>query len=377
MVNRGNVLVAGVAAGQTEEAIRELLMKLKADSAALTMVFFSPEHDAKIVARVLDEVTGSRGVGGTTAGEIWGSGFREASMTGISFSGEGVRATVSIIAQLRNLSLVPLSHLPQTMARRIGRNPEELTTKHHLWLTLFDGLSESEELVAPFFRQAAGAAALVGGSLADGSDFEQVSLVHHGRVYQDTAAVALLEYGPGFACFRSTHIRFSDQWMTVTRLGDSPRVVEELDGQPALEVLARKMGMPGQKLDVSSLSGVALGFRFRGRPFPYSVSEILEDGALRLGNSLQLGDRLNLLQPGDLVATTREAVKRAAQGLGKEVQASLLFHCLSRSQEARSKGLVEELFEAINIAPTCGLNTYGEQFSAMHLNHHLIGVLFG
>ena len=159
------VLVAHSALPDTRAAIEQVLDRLKADTAQLTLVFFDGTYDAEIVARVLDVRTQNRGVGGTTAGELSSEGFTTHSITGISLHGRGVRVAIEIIAQLARLSLIPLVDMPHKLARGIGRKLEDLRVDRHMWISLIDGLSGKEDLFVPFFMQAGRRVPLIGSSL--------------------------------------------------------------------------------------------------------------------------------------------------------------------------------------------------------------------
>jgi hypothetical protein len=376
-----DVRVASVQSSDTSTAIDTLLEELDAEHAALTFVFHSPEHDEAIVARSLDAVTGSRGVAGSTAGELSEGGFQSDSMSGMALHGSGVRASVEIVPQLRELSLLPLMHLPAQLARGIGLETSDLDPDRHVWLLLVDGLSCKEDLLTPFFVQAASKRmSLVGGSLGDGEDFQRTRISHYGRVYNDAAAVVLLEYDPPFSVIHHTHMTLSDTWVDVTRTSRGGRILEEIGGEVAAVGYAKALGLDPSEITTRFTSSRPLGFRFRGRPYPCSILTVRSDGTFMLGCSVQSGERLNILRPSDLVAGTRAAMHAAADELaehGTKPQGSLLFNCLGRYLEAREKGIIDDLGDALSEYPVTGLNTYGEQFESMHFNHSLTGLMFG
>lgn len=374
------VLVAHSKLADTSAAIQQVLDRLKADTAQLTMVFFDAAYDAEVVARVLDLRTQNRGVGGTTAGEISSAGFTTRSITGISLHGRGVRAAIEIIAQLGRLSLIPLVDMPHKLARGIGRKLEDLHVDRHMWISLIDGLSGKEDLFVPFFMQAGRRMPLIGGSLGDGGRYDKVQLVHHGRVYTDAAGVVLLEYPYGFVPIHHTHMQLSDKWLTVTAQSSDGRVIEALDGRPAKIAYAEALNITPDQVTAELIGRHPLGYRFRGRPFPCSILRVREDGGFVMSIAVTNSERLNILSAKDIVQCSRSVVDEAVQQLAeksKETQAMLLFHCTSRFVEAQSLGVTGELFEALHQVPLCGFNTYGEQFASMHMNHSLTGVVFG
>lgn len=362
----------------TTQALTEVLDALEADEAELTLVFFADTHDADAIASLLDRRTGARGVAGTSRGEISSRGFAQGTISGVSLSGLGVRAAVEIIPRLERLSLVPLVNLPETLARRIDRSGDELTSTRHLWLSLVDGMSGREALITPFFAHVSPQIGLVGGTLSD-SDFSGgVRIIHHGRIYQDAAAIALVEYPRPFHTFQSSHLELSARWVTATRVSQDGMILEELDGRPAHEVYAELLGVDLAALDAALTGRHPLGTRFRGKASPIGLLYPCERG-FRLGTPVHPGERLNLLRSGDLVGTTRDVIADAIERVGgqDEVGGMLLFHCVGRHIEASQLGQLDALSDAIAQAPVCGLNTHGEQYGALHVNHSVVGVVFG
>lgn len=365
---------------ETSSAIEALLDELDAASAKLTLVFYGASHDDEVIASTLDRVTGARGVAGTTAGELTSDGFARDSMTGISLHGPGVRGAVEIIPQLDNLSLVPIVHLPDKLARGIDRRRSELDPDRHLWLFLVDGISGKEGLLTPFFMQAAPNVGLVGGSLGDDTSFRKVRLIHHGRIYSDAAASILVEYPGPFTVFKHTHMKLTDRRLEATKVAKGGRLLEELDGDVAQVAYARTLQIDPSEVTEDLVAHHPLGYRFRGQPFPVDIMQITKDGAFRLGSSIQHGEELSILESGDIVEHTRRSLEHDIERIeadAEQLQAMLLFHCVARHTEAAACNQVDELADALCQGPVCGLNTYGEQFKTLHFNHCLTGVLFG
>ena len=366
---------------RTDVAIHQLLDELEADAAALTFVFFSPEHDARTISTVLDERVGPRGIGGTSGGELSAHGMTEGTITGMSFHGPGVRATADVIPNLDELSLVPLVHLPDQFARRLGRDRDELDPDRHAWLLFADGQSGAEDLVTPFFMQGAPATKLVGGSLGSMEPFESGRSVYHGRVYDNAAVLVLLEYDGPFELFHHCHLELTDTHFEVTAVSDNGRILDRLDGRRAVDVYAEAIDVAPENLGREVLARHPLGFPFRGRPHACAPVTTLERGRLRIANTVHPGDALHLLEPNNLVESTRtelrEALDRFEKTHGVAPQAALMFQCLGRYIEACDRGVEDELADAIMQLPLAGFNARGEQINSLHTNLSLTGLLFG
>jgi len=373
------VRVASTREPDTRKAIRGLLDALDASESALVLVFYAIRYDSEVVARELHDVMGNRGIAGTTVGEITCEGFTEDGMTAISFSRAVATAAVNVVTSLADVSLVALSSIPGDLAKQMGRSVDELDPERHVWMMLQDGLSGREELVTPFLARHRLNAPLVGGSLAGGRDFGPVELIHDGKIYRDAAAMILLEYRRPFSLIHHTHHEFTDHWFEVTRVASGGRVIEELNGRPARDVYAEALGLAPDEVETGVTGQHPLGVRFRGKPFPCSIITPVENGFL-MAYSLQRGEQVALLEPVDMVEKTRDAIRHGIEGIedeGGEPQAILLFHCFGRFLESEELGVKAELFEALHQAPLCGLNTLGEQYLSMHMNHSMTGIIFG
>lgn len=363
----------------TPDAIADVLAQVRADEAALVLVFYGPTHDERAVASALRTCNASCAIAGSTAGELSCAGFTQGTMSAVALHGPHVRAASTVVTQLRTMSLMPIPALAQSLARQLGRRLTDLSPRHHTWLLLFDGMSGREDFFTPYFARHAPKLPIVGGSFADGGSFDRTTFVADGRVRTDAVCVLLLEYERPFELLHHTHMEFSRHWHRVTKTRDGGRTLVELDGRPARDVFAAALDVDPADLPLAVTGRHPFGYRFKGRPFPCSIMRAGEEGFL-LAYSVQVGDQLNLLQPVEMVQKSRDTVAETTQRLvarGGEPRAALLFHCLGRYLEAKSEGTIEPLFEALAQAPLCGLNTYGEQFGARHMNHSLTGIIFG
>lgn len=365
----------------TETAAREVLESLRANESALTLLFYGPNHDPEVAARLLKQYAGDRGVGGSTAGELGDGSFQHGTIVGISISAEIARSAVRAVGNVDATSLLPFRSLGADLAQRLDLELDDLDPARHMWVGLFDGLVAREEMVVPFFARHSSAVPLVGGSLGDEERMEAVTLIHDGQVHRSAAAIVLLEYNRPFRLFHQTHSRLTDQRFEVTGVRQGGRVITTLGDRPAALVYAEALGVSLQEVDVAMTGSHPLGYRFRGRPFPCSVMRVESNDALLMAYGVQKGEFLNLLEPGDIVQTTRDALAEELAEFESEhgvaAQSMLAFHCLGRYREARLRGVLPELYAALNQLPLIGLNTYGEQFGGLHMNHSLTAILFG
>lgn len=374
--------LAHAESAETRVAINELLDELDADQAGLTFVFFSPEHRADVVGEVLGARTGTRGIAGTTGGELSSAGFTTGTMTGMSLHGSGVRGTVKVIPNLREVSLVELMQLPGQLAQRLDRTPRSLDPTQHLWLLFATGRSGAQSLITRFLMQEAPSKGVVGGSFCGQTPQTPPAIaVHNGNVHRDAALLALLEYDAPFELIYHSHLELTDRSMEVTGVSDQGRILESLDGRAAGEVFAETIEVPLEELTRQHLVNHQLGCRFRGRIHTFSPFEMQADGSMLMGKPVHLGDELRLMEPDNLADSTHERLAEACRNFENEHEtsprAALMFHCLGRYLEAEARGRLEELEGALTQLPISGFNSFGELYDGRHTNHSLTGLLLG
>jgi hypothetical protein len=349
----------------TAALLEELLEELGASGAGFVFVCYSEGADDEALARLLDQRTGARGVGALGIPEA------SAGMTGIALHGVGMHAAVEVLPQLDQLSLQALDTVPGRLCRTLGRVQRALEPGHHAWLTLFDAQTRREPLLTPLISRW-GQLELAGGSLANPLT-RCGCLLYHGRVWRGAAAVILLESALPIRAIQHTHMELTSRWMTVTRTSADGRIIEELDNIPAAIRYAEALGLGPEELTLERAARHPFGLRFRGRAFPITSVRITEQRQLSTGVAVPEGERLNVLEPVGLMDKI-DALMPLAQ---TQDQSMLLFDCVSRLAEANALGRGEEYMATLHRAPSCVINSYGEQFGYMHLNCSLTGLVFG
>ena len=84
-----------------------------------------------------------------------------------------------------------------------------------------------------------------------------------------------------------------------------------------------------------------------------------------------------MLECGDMIEATQRVLSSLSQEMGESAGGLLAFHCMGRFMEARDRGELGALFETMGHVSLAGLNTFGEQYGALHVNHSMTGVMFG
>jgi hypothetical protein len=93
--------------------------------------------------------------------------------------------------------------------------------------------------------------------------------------------------------------------------------------------------------------------------------------------SVEPGHVLRVMQPGDLIGTTRRDLATAATRVGGSVAAFLAFSSLGRHAETMARGSEPELAAAYAACRAVGFHTPSEQSGMLLVNHTLTGLAIG
>ncbi|MCO4743922.1 MAG: FIST C-terminal domain-containing protein [Proteobacteria bacterium] len=367
------IVTVASSAGSGNEAASELLGQLDSD-AAVVFVFAAVDQDlGAICARMQEHLPDSSVVGCTTMGEVGPAGFTKGAVSALAFGGP-VKAAAQILVDLEDFEVRDAGRIVDELGAAIG---SPVTPETHVLVTLTDGLSGLEELLVSSLALAAPGVRLVGGSAGDDFRFEATSIACGDQISTKGAVVVLLEPGVPFDVFRAQHYRPTDRRMVVTEADAVGRLVSELDGLPANEVIADALGVSLEELPDVITQRAVLGFGASDTPFLRTAMAVRDDGTLVMGGAVARGAVLTLMEGEGLVERTHEEVHRAITSLPTGAAGLLLFQCGGRQMEAESNGVTAELYEAMVQAPAAGFVTYGEQYGARQVNHTLTGLVLG
>jgi len=266
------------------------------------------------------------------------------------------------------------------LARRLGGARTGLSPDRHVFLTLTDGLSGNGELLVASVATHAAGVSLVGGSAGDDHTFASTWVAVDGRAFSRAAVVVLLEPGVPFEAFHVHHFTPTDRRLVVTKASPQRRLVHEIDGWPAVEVIAELLGLPVAELardpiGVLARQPGAFAFRIGDAWFLRAVMTVC-DGSLLMGGAVEEGMVLRWMRRGDLVEATRRGVGRVTRSA--PAAGMLLFNCGGRLLEAEASGVRDALERAMcpPDVPAAGFTTYGEQYGPMQVNSTLTGLVF-
>ena len=107
-----------------------------------------------------------------------------------------------------------------------------------------------------------------------------------------------------------------------------------------------------------------------------SIQKVSPDGSLTFYSAIEKGVVLTVADAGDLIANLRDLFDDLRDDLGPP-ELVIGFDCVLRGLEAETrqvKHLASRILAENNVI---GFSTYGEQLSAMHVNHTFTGLAIG
>ncbi len=337
-------------------------------------VFADWRLDPEVIGRVTARGLTAPVVGGTTSGVVGaGAAPGEPAAVGFGLYGDSIRVGVGLTRDLTKSPLTGARDAVREAAAAIGFEPDQLDPGRHVGVTVLDGTCGQEESFCIGSAAAAPRIRFVGGCAATELGGRRSHVWVNGEVMVDAGAVVLLDSELPFVALSSSHLVATSTKTVVTAA--SGRVIHELDGRPAASRFRDLVHATGDTLD-EPLPSHAFARFIAGVPYVRSIMHFDRE-AVHLASAVETGHVLTLMRPGDLIGTTRRDLAAARERVGGNVEAMLVFSCLGRHLEARSRGTDLELATLYGEVPAVGFQSFGEQSGMLLVNHTLTGLAIG
>ncbi len=366
-------------AADPAEAVRELVRKIGQPEMALVVFFASPSYErAALSDAIAAELAGVEVIGCTTAGEITSEGYRENTVTAVSFGRDDYRASIKLVPHLDRFRMEHGDQVVQDLLADLGMAPlSGRQVPHQIFgMLLIDGLSRQEELVVSSISRFLDPIPLFGGSAGDGLDFGATWVFAHGAFHPNAAVLALIETTCPFSVFKLDHFRPTDKKMVVTEADPVRRLVMEINAEPAAPAYAKMVGLNEHDLNPMTFAAYPVVVRVGGEYHVRSIQKVEDDGSLRFYCGIDEGLVLTVADGDDIAKNLDTALTRVAAELGS-VDLILGFDCILRRLEAEQKQKSLEMSQVLKRHGVIGFSTYGEQYRSMHVNQTFTGVAIG
>ncbi|MCW8400473.1 FIST C-terminal domain-containing protein [Legionella sp. PATHC038] len=373
MGNNPSIRLAQSCLTDARKAAREFYEAVKQPNMELVIFFCSSEYDLDVLADEMKYLfTGIQVVGCTTAGEIGPAGYRDHSLTGVSFSATDFKAVAGLLTNLQQFQISKCQHFTQELLQRMERQAD---TQNSFAFLLIDGLSIREEPVTRILQSELGKIPLVGGSAGDSLNFNSTYVYFEGHFHSDSAIVTLVTTKLPFKIFKTQHFIATEKRLVVTEADTTHRRVKEINGLPAAQEYARILGIDAHGLDPMRFAASPIVVMIDGTNYVRSIQKANSDGSLTFFCAIENGLVLRVAKGVDLLHNLEENFGKLRSEIGPP-QLVLGCDCILRKLEVSPEIInrINDIFQQNN---TIGFNTYGEQFRGVHVNQTLVGVAIG
>ncbi len=361
------------------DAVMGLREQIDQTHAELILFFASPDFDRVELAQALAVVfPGINCIGCTTAGEITRDGYREGTLTGISFSGQHFKVKASLIQNLQAFRMEDGERIAGETLGALGLGlPNAKSVPSQVFaMLLVDGMSKQEEVVVSSLNRFLDPVPLFGGSAGDGLSFGKTWVYYNGVFHDDAAILTAFQTNCPFKVFKLDHFHPTDKKMVVTEADPHARLVKEINAEPAAPAYARMVGLEAQELSPLIFAAYPVVVKIGGEYHVRSIQKVEPDGSLRFYCGIDEGLVLTVAHGEDLAENLSRNLKKIEAQLG-ETEMILGFDCILRRLEAEQKQKTREVSQMLSKHKVIGFCTYGEQFHSMHVNQTFTGVAIG
>ena len=364
---------------EAAKAVADLHHQIAQGPEATIIFFASPHYDrAQLAVTLQDKFPGQTLIGCTTAGEITSEGYRENTLTGMSFSAVDFTINPVLIPGLKSYSMEDGEDIVRRGLSGLGLaipTARSFPTQSFAML-LIDGMSKQEELVVSSLNSFLDPIPLFGGSAGDNLEFKTTWVYLNGSFHTDAALLTLFNTVRPFKVFKLDHFMPTDQKMVVTEADPNTRLVMEINAEPAARAYAAMVGLEAQELSPLIFAAYPVVVKIGGEYHVRAIQKVEDDGSLRFYCGIDEGLVLTVAKGEDLASNLERNLMAVQQEIG-QTDMILGFDCILRRLEAEQKQQTREVSDVLRRNKVIGFSTYGEQFRSMHVNQTFTGVAIG
>ncbi len=377
MSDQDSILTGHSFSKDSRTAVREFHAAVSRPNIALVIFFCSSHYDLEAVASEMNKLFPNVIVMGcTTAGEIGPAGYREYSLSGVSFPSGSCQAVAGHYDALQQFEHNKGQDFVNSLLQQLEGKKSDAGPKNSFAFMLIDGLSMREEQVVNSFQRALGNIGLFGGSAGDDQNFKRTWVFCDGAFRSDSVALVLISTLYPFKLFKAQHFISGDEKLVVTKADVAQRVVFEINGLPAAEEYARLVNTQVENLSAVQFSEFPMVVRINGMDYVRSIQKANPDGSLTFYCAIDKGIILRVAHGVDFIRNLEQTFASIQTEIGQP-QLVIACDCILRNLEVARNGLknpIETIFKKNNVV---GFSTYGEQFMGVHINQTITGIAIG
>jgi len=331
----------------------------------------------EIAAEMARQFPGVPVFGCTTAGEIGPEGYLSHSLSGFSLPGDSFAVVGRLAANLQQFELLSARAFVQRQLVELdNRTALRPQMTNRFALALIDGLSVREELVARAFQSALDDICLIGGSAGDDLAFTRTHVYANGQFHHNAAAVILIATSRPFRALKVQNFVPMAERLVVTKAETERRIVQEINGLPAVEEYARVIDADPQNLSPATFAEAPIVVLLAGTYYVRAIQSANPDGSLTFYCAIDEGMVFRVASMTDAVANLSASLHDIRDAVGFP-EILIGFDCILRKFNIANKSLVGEIESVLNDNNVVGFSCYGEQYNGIHVNYTLTGIAIG
>ncbi|AOY76307.1 FIST signal transduction protein [Clostridium formicaceticum] len=360
-------------------AIKEVVHQIQQDEVKFVIFFSSTKYDFQQVSKEINAAfEGAEVIGSTSAGEIGKHGFSNHSLVAMSISSKDWIASTVIIENIHSKPMLYRKNVIQAFEKTgLNRNDPALHQKS-FGILLVDGLQAAEEMVLSVIHSIfeTDQFPLVGGSAGDDLKFAETYVSANGKVYNDAAVLTFVKTSHPFCTYRENIFEPTEHTLLITKADIRGRIVYEMNGMPAAEAYASKLGIPTANL-AEKMETYPIGRMYAKKVWISTPFKILDKGAIQFYSQIFPNTMVSILKPIDPVLVARETVKNIKAQL-PGVKGVIGFNCIVRLLQFQKEKACEKVYQELSdLGEVVGFTTYGEQYGKVHINQTLTMLAIG
>ncbi|AKL94421.1 putative protein DUF1745 [Clostridium aceticum] len=360
-------------------AIEEVIHQIQQQQVKFVIFFSSMKYDFQQVSKEINAAfEAAEVIGSTSAGEIGKQGFSNESLVAMSISSSDWYASTAVIENIHSKPMLYRKNVIQAF-EKTGLNRSDLNlSKKAFGILLVDGLQAAEEMVLSVIHSIfeTDQFPLVGGSAGDDLKFTETYVSANGKVYHNAAVLTFVKTSHPFCTYRENIFEPTEHALLITKADIRGRIVYEMDGMPAAEAYASKLGIPTASL-AEQMARYPIGRMYAKKIWISTPFKILEKGAIQFYSQIFPNTMVTILKPIDPVLAAAQTVKNIKDQL-PEVKGVIGFNCIVRLLQFEKEKACEKVYKELShLGEVVGFTTYGEQYGKVHINQTLTMLAFG
>jgi len=334
------------------------------------LFFASSQYDPVSISKSMkDTFSDATVLGCSTAGELVSGNMLKNSVVAMAFESDAISGIAADVIDLSDRKAT--SRAVISLAEKFGSKPLDLSPDKYVGIILIDGLSCAEEWVMEKIGDLVDIP-VIGGSAGDDLAFKKTSVYLDGKVYENSAVLALVKPASRFELIKTQSFCGTGKKLVPTAVDEPTRKVIEFNGVPAAEAYAQAVG--AKESDIAShFMSNPVGLIAEGEPFVRSPQRV-EGSSIYFYCQIKKGVDLEVLSSTDIIADTTDVIAKLQEKSGP-IKGIINFNCILRTLQLYQEGKNEAYGNIFKSIPTVGFSTYGEEYIG-HINQTATMLVF-